>query len=179
MAIVWPGVVAPGLLAQSGTQELKMTVGKSVVIDYPSDIGRISTSNPDIVDVVSITAREILVNAKANGHRVTVVRRDVLDEDPPDCDVILAGDCWYDGRLAERVLPWLQRASAAGIDILVGDPGRRFLPVDELVELATYDVQTTTEIEDMAQKQARVYALRPAEDVSRRPVRPAPRGSPG
>src|SRR5262249_54133865 len=57
----------------AGTQELKLTVGKSVVIDYPSDIGRISTSNPDIVDAVPITAREILINAKANGQSTLVV----------------------------------------------------------------------------------------------------------
>jgi pilus assembly protein CpaC len=63
---------APGLFAQ-GTQELKLTVGKSVVIDYPSDVGRISTSNPDIVDAVPITSREILINAKANGQSTLVV----------------------------------------------------------------------------------------------------------
>jgi pilus assembly protein CpaC len=73
LTILWAGVAVPGLLAQSGTQELKMTVGKSVVIDYPSDIGRISTSNPDIVDAVPITAREILINAKANGQSTLVV----------------------------------------------------------------------------------------------------------
>ncbi len=59
--------------AQSGTQELKLTVGKSVVIDYPADVGRISTSNPEIVDVVAITAREILLNAKALGQSTVVV----------------------------------------------------------------------------------------------------------
>src|SRR5260370_27922328 len=66
-------VAAPWLLGQWGTQELKLTVGKSVVIDYPSDIGRISTSNPDIVDAVPITSREILINAKANGQSTLVV----------------------------------------------------------------------------------------------------------
>ena len=90
------------------------------------------------------------------------MRRDVLDEEAPEVDVILAGDCWYDARLAERVLPWLRRARARGIDILVGDPGRRYLPTDELVELASYDVRTTTELEDLERKQGRVYALRPA-----------------
>ena len=73
LAILWASAAVPVLLAQSGTQELKMTVGKSVVIDYPSDIGRISTSNPDIVDAVPITAREILINAKANGQSTLVV----------------------------------------------------------------------------------------------------------
>src|SRR5882724_2021522 len=73
LAMMCAGAGAPGLLAQSGSQELKLTVGKSVVIDYPSDVGRISTSNPDVVDAVPITAREILINAKANGQSTLVV----------------------------------------------------------------------------------------------------------
>jgi pilus assembly protein CpaC len=73
LALGLVGSAARRLLAQSGTQELKLTVGKSVVIDYPSDIGRISTSNPDAVDAVPITAREILINAKANGQSTLVV----------------------------------------------------------------------------------------------------------
>jgi predicted nicotinamide N-methyase len=113
------------------------------------------------VDVDGFAVVAIGLNARANGRRVAVVRRDVLDDEPPSADVILAGDCWYDARLAARVMPWLRRARERGIDVLVGDPGRRYLPTDELVELATYDVRTTTELEDLAQKQARVYAVRP------------------
>ncbi len=74
--------------------------------------------------------------------------------------MILAGDCWYEAALAERVLPWLRRAGALGIDVLVGDPGRRYLPVDELIELARYDVRTTTDLEDLDRKEGRVYRLR-------------------
>ena len=92
---------------------------------------------------------------------MTVFRRDVLDDAPPQVDLILAGDCWYDARLAIRVLPWLQRARDRGIGVLVGDPGRRYLPTEDLVELAAYDVRTTTELEDLDRKQGRVYALRP------------------
>ena len=111
-------------------------------------------------DIDGFAAAAIDLNARANGCRVTIVGRDVLDEEPPDVDVILAGDCWYDAGLAERVLPWLHRGHARGIDILIGDPGRRYLPTDELVELACYDVRTTTELEDLEHKQGRVYALR-------------------
>ncbi|MBK9168322.1 MAG: pilus assembly protein N-terminal domain-containing protein [Bryobacterales bacterium] len=64
---------AAALLAQSATQDLRLTVGKSIVIDYPSDVGRISTSNPDVVDAVPITAREILLNAKTVGNSTVVV----------------------------------------------------------------------------------------------------------
>lgn len=111
-------------------------------------------------DIDAFAAAAIELNARANGRRVTVVRRDVLNEEPPEVDVILAGDCWYDARLAERVLPWLQRARDHGVDVLVGDPGRRYLPTDELVELASYDVRTTTELEDLERKRGRVYVVR-------------------
>ena len=110
------------------------------------------------IDPYGVAAIDL--NAKANGRRITIVARDVLDEHPPDADVVLAGDCWYETGFADRVLPWLRRAQAAGLDVLLGDPGRRYLPSPELVELATYDVRTTTELEDQDQKRAAVYALR-------------------
>jgi predicted nicotinamide N-methyase len=122
------------------------------------------------VDIDAFAAAAIGLNARANGARVTVLHRDVLDEEPPDADVILAGDCWYDARLAERVLPWLRRAQEQGIDVLVGDPGRRYLPVDDLVELAAYEVRTTTDLEDMDRKVGRVYRLWCDAQLRRRPA---------
>lgn len=113
-------------------------------------------------DIDQFAAAAIELNARANRRRVAVVRRDVLDDEPPAADVVLAGDCWYDSVLAGRVLPWLEQARDAGIEILVGDPGRRYLPVDRLVELAVYGVRTTTELEDLEHKEGRVYRLRPA-----------------
>ncbi len=115
-------------------------------------------------DIDAFAAAAVSLNARVNGERVAVVRRDVLDDDPPDVDMVLAGDCWYEGSLATRVMPWLHLARDRGIDVLLGDPRRRYLPVDDLVEVATYDVRTTTELEDLEHKQAGVYVLRPTED---------------
>jgi predicted nicotinamide N-methyase len=112
-------------------------------------------------DIDPFAAAAIALNARANHRRVAVVRRDVLDDEPPDVDVVLAADCWYEALLAERVMPWLRRARERGIDVLVGDPGRRYLPVGDLVELAAYEVRTTTALEDMDRKRAAVYALGP------------------
>ncbi len=112
-------------------------------------------------DIDAFAAAAIELNARANGRRVAIVRRDLLEEPAPDVDVILAGDCWYEPGLAGRVLPWLRRARDRGMHVLAGDPGRRYLPADELVELASYDVATTTELEDLARKRGAVYALRP------------------
>ncbi len=111
------------------------------------------------VDIDPHAAAAIELNARANRLRLAAIRRDVLDDDPPDVEVVLAGDFCYDLALAERVMPWLERARAIGIEVLVGDPGRRYLPAGALVEIACYDVRTTTELDDLDHKQGRVYRL--------------------
>jgi len=71
-ALAWATIVPTPLLAQN-MQELKMIVGRSVVVDYPADIGRISTSNPETVDYVAVTTREILLHAKSHGNATLIV----------------------------------------------------------------------------------------------------------
>ncbi|MEZ5399549.1 MAG: pilus assembly protein N-terminal domain-containing protein [Bryobacteraceae bacterium] len=61
------------VLAQTSAEDLKVTVGKSLVIDYPTDIGRISTSNPDVVDAVAVSTREVLLHAKGHGVSTVVI----------------------------------------------------------------------------------------------------------
>lgn len=125
------------------------------------------------LDIDPFAVAAMRANASANRCRIAAARRDVLDEEPPDVDVILAGDCWYEAGLAARVLPWLLRAQARGIDVIVGDPGRRHLPVSELRLLGTYEVRTTTELEDMDRKQGLVYALRPRDRHGDRAIQSA------
>lgn len=60
-------------LAQSGIEEIRVPLGRSVVIDYPEDVSRISTSNPEIVDYVPVSTREILLHAKGLGTATLVV----------------------------------------------------------------------------------------------------------
>src|SRR5512140_1219934 len=162
-AFAWAGGLAiarylrenPGSVA--GRRVFDLASGSGLCAIAAMRAGAAEATGADI-DAFAIAAIE--VNARANGRRVTAIRRDVLDDGPPDADVILAGDCWYEARLAERVLPWLQRARERGLNVLVGDPGRRYLPAADLVELARYDVRTTTELEDLELKQGRVYAMR-------------------
>jgi pilus assembly protein CpaC len=73
--VSWLAVfLAAGLaFAQGGPEDIRLTVGKSIVIDYPTDISRISTSNPDIVDASPVTAREILIHGKSFGTVTLVV----------------------------------------------------------------------------------------------------------
>ena len=161
-AFAWAGGLAIGRYLRDHPE----TVAGRRVFDLASGSGLCAIASMQAgaaeatgVDIDSFAAAAIELNARANGHRVSVVGRDVLDEEPPEVDVILAGDCWYEAGLAGRVMPWLRQARDRGIDVLVGDPGRRYLPTDKLVELASYDVRTTTELEDLERKQAWVYAL--------------------
>ena len=162
-AFAWGG----GLAVARYLREHPEAVAGRRVLDLGSGSGlcaiaalRAMATEAVAVDIDPLAVAAIELNARANACRVTAIQRDLLDDPPPDTDVILAADCWYEAAFATRVLPWLQRARAAGIDVLVGDPGRRYLPVEQLTELATYDVRTTTELEDLDYKRASVYALR-------------------
>jgi predicted nicotinamide N-methyase len=162
-AFAWSG----GLAIARYLREQPETVAGLSVFDLVAGSGlcaiaalRAGASEATSADIDEIALDAVQLNARANRRRVAVVRRDVLDEDPPDVDVILAGDCWYEARLAERVRPWLRRAHDQGIHVLIGDPGRRYLSTDELLERAAYDVRTTTELEDLALKKGHVYGFR-------------------
>ena len=162
-AIAWAG----GLAIARYLREHPEVVAGRRVLDLASGSGLCAIAAAGAgaeevtgADIDPYAAAAIELNARANGCRTTVLQRDVLDEDTPDVDVILAGDCCYEATLAGRVLPWLQRAHSSSVDVLLGDPGRRYLPLDALVELAAYDVRTTSELDDLRLRQARVYTLR-------------------
>lgn len=167
----WAFAWAGGLAVASYLREHPESVAGRRVLDLASGSGlcaiaamRAGATAVTGVDIDEFAAAAIGLNARANRCRVAAVRRDVLDEEPPDADIILAGDCWYDATLAGRVLPWLRRARERGIDVLVGDPGRPYLPTADLVELASYDVRTTTELEDLELKRGLVFILPSADD---------------
>ncbi|HLO36148.1 MAG TPA: 50S ribosomal protein L11 methyltransferase [Candidatus Deferrimicrobium sp.] len=162
-AFAWGGGLA---IARYLADHPEAVAGRRVV-DFASGSGlcavaamRAGASEATGFDIDAFAVASIDLNARANGVRSSAVRRDVLDEAPPDTDVILAGDCWYEAELARRVLPWLQRARDDGIDVIVGDPGRRYLPAGDLDELGRYEVRTTTELEDLDHKEGRVYRIR-------------------
>lgn len=76
-------------------------------------------------------------NAAANGVAVEMLPS--LDPLPP-VDLVLAGDVFYDARPARQSIILLDRFLAAGIPVLVGDPGRKHLPLKRLTQVAAYDV---------------------------------------
>jgi predicted nicotinamide N-methyase len=110
-------------------------------------------------DVDPICRAAIAVNAEANGVTVQAAIEDLLDRPPPAVDVILAGDICYERILTGRVLEWLGAAHAAGVTVLIGDPGRTYFPKSGLTQLAQYEVRTTRELEDYEIKRTGVWTF--------------------
>lgn len=108
-------------------------------------------------EIDSFAIRAISLNAEANGVIVDDTLEDVLDGDGTGADVVLAGDVFYEKRLADRVLPFLQRVRARGAAALVGDPGRTYLPRRRFEALAAYDVPVARTVEDAEVKRTTVW----------------------
>ena len=116
----------------------------------------------------ALAAAAITLNAGVNRVRLELTAGDLLDEpgrpgatraDRARADVVLAGDAFYDRAMASLMLPFLERASHAGALVLVGDPGRAYLPRDRLTQVAAYEVPVERVIEDADVKHTTVWSL--------------------
>jgi predicted nicotinamide N-methyase len=74
-------------------------------------------------------------------------------------DVVLAGDVFYEKPLADRLIPWFAKLAERGAEIIVGDPGRSYLPKERLRQLAVYTVPVTRALEDSEVKRTTVWAF--------------------
>lgn len=105
------------------------------------------------------TARDALrLNLAANGVTAAIVD-DVTAGATPRVDIVLGGDVFYAPEVAMQVLPFLDRCLASGIDVLVGDPGRRDLPLARLERIATYPVAEVGAPRGSVTTNAAVYRL--------------------
>lgn len=110
-------------------------------------------------DIDPFCAAAVAANALTNGVAVAFTDADLLKAAPPEVDLICAGDVFYEKPMAEAMLAWLGRARTAGIEVVVGDPGRSYFPNSGLTLLAEYTVPTTRELEDQTVKRSRVWTL--------------------
>ncbi|MCR4522918.1 MULTISPECIES: methyltransferase [Bosea] len=109
-------------------------------------------------DIDAFAAAAIGINAAANGVTVALRCDDLIGRDE-GWDVICAGDVCYEREMAERVIAWLEGLSARGATVLIGDPGRSYLPRERLEALATYEVPVTRALEDAEIKRSSVWRL--------------------
>lgn len=136
-----------------GKHVLDFATGSGLVAIAAAKAGAASVLAADIDPFCAAAVR---LNTAANGVSLTFDGRDFIGENS-GFDVLLAGDVFYDREFADRLLPWFSQLSEHTITVIVGDPGRSYLPRDRLTKLAEYQVPVTRALEDAEVKRTTVW----------------------
>ena len=141
-------------------------VKKRHVLDFAAGSGLVGIAaakagarQVDAVDIDPFAIAAVAVNSTANAVSITARQADVIGEDH-GWDVVFAGDVFYERDMATRVFAWLDALRRRGAQVLIGDPGRSYLPKDRLEALATYNVPVTRTLEDSDVKRTGVWHIR-------------------
>ncbi len=161
-AFAWAGGQA---LARYLLDHAEIAAGKHV-LDVASGSGLVAiaamkagAASARAVDIDAFAAHAARLNAALNGVVLEIEVSDPIDQ-PSDRELILVGDLFYDRDLALRVFAWLTVLKAEGKAVLIGDPGRTYLPRDQLEQIAAYDIPVSRALEDAEIKRAAVWRLR-------------------
>ncbi|MFC0244618.1 class I SAM-dependent methyltransferase [Falsochrobactrum ovis] len=141
----------------------EVVAGKTV-LDFASGSGLIAIAAAksgarDILatDIDTFAPFAMRLNADANHVSFRSDTQDLIGQDL-GWDVVLAGDVFYEKPLAERLIPWFDQLAQRGASVIVGDPGRAYLPKNKLRRLEEYTVPVTRALEDAEIKRTTVWA---------------------
>jgi predicted nicotinamide N-methyase len=112
-------------------------------------------------EIDRFAAAAIAANAALNAVAVAATTTDLVGTAQPRWAVVTAGDVCYERALAARVVPWLRALAGEGALVLIGDPGRAYLPASGLRERARYRVPTSRELEDREFRDGIVWEVLP------------------
>jgi predicted nicotinamide N-methyase len=136
-----------------GSRVLDFATGSGLVAIAAAKAGAASVLAADIDPFCAAAVR---LNAAANEVEIAFDNMDFIGENN-GFDVLLAGDVFYDKPFAERLIPWFSRLASNGTTVLIGDPGRSYLPREKLTKLAEYQVPVTRALEDAEVKRTTVW----------------------
>ena len=172
-AFAWAGGQA---LARHVLDHPELVRGKRV-LDFGAGSGllalaaaRAGASAVTAAEIDPFAAAAIALNAALNRLALRVETADVIGAVAVPWQVVLVGDMCYERPLAERLTQWLRRLAADRTLVLLGDPGRNYLPREGLTALARYAVPTPLDLEDRVTRQGVVWrvesSLSPPADAS-------------
>lgn len=144
----------PGIVA--GRRVLDVACGSGLVAIAAALSG---AARVEAADIDAFATAATALNAEANGVAVTPRLGDLVGADE-GWEVVLAADIFYERDIAERMTAWLGALEMRGALVLIGDPGRTYLPRDQLEEVACYRVPVTRDLEDADVKETRVWRFR-------------------
>ncbi|MCW2237544.1 class I SAM-dependent methyltransferase [Azospirillum canadense] len=163
-AFAWPGGQA---VARLVLDRPDLVAGKSV-LDFAAGTGLVGiaamkagATRVQSCDIDRFALAAIAVNAELNGVEVKAVSADLVGRDLPGIDVVLAGDVCYEKPMADRVTAWLRGIAATGTLVLLGDPGRAYVPTSGIERIGRYTVPTSLELEDRETRDTTIWRLLP------------------
>jgi predicted nicotinamide N-methyase len=164
-AFAWAGGQALGRYVLDHPE----TVRGKAVLDLASGSGLVGiaamkagATSVACADIDDFARAAIMLNAQHNSVPIETLADDLLAATASQgWDVILAGDIFYERDTAQHAFAFLSDHAARGATVLIGDPGRSYLPEDKLIIRATYGVPVTRELEDAEIKQTSVWGLAP------------------
>ncbi len=74
-------------------------------------------------------------------------------------DVLLAGDVFYDAGAARRFIVWFRELARSGVRVLVGDPGRAYVPTERVIVRSEVTVPVPEGLEGKHEMSARVLEV--------------------
>ena len=157
-AFAWAGGQA---IARHIIDNPDLVAGKAV-LDVATGGGLVAlaalSAGADVVvanEIDPLAGTAIRLNADLNGlgGRLVVRIEDMTAIPAPTTDgipfdIVLAGDVCYERAMSERMTAWLRGFVASGAQVLMGDPGRAYVPTTGIEEIARYDVPTDARLED-------------------------------
>jgi predicted nicotinamide N-methyase len=163
-AFAWAGGQA---LARHLLDHAALVAGKRV-LDLGSGSGlagiaamKAGAAQVSAVDIDAFAIAAIELNGQANHVSIEAIQNDMLGARGAAGAVILVGDLFYEKPFAERVLAFLEAQAKHGADVLLGDPGRSYLPRDRFEPVATYAVPVSRDLEDGEIKNTSVWRFKP------------------
>ena len=146
----------PGIVAGRAVLDFGSGSGLVAIAAAKAGARRVLAAEIDHFAVAAIAA-----NAALNDVIVEVTTEDMIGAIDPCWEIVTAGDVCYEREMADRVVPWLRRLAGNGALVLLGDPGRAYLPDSGLRERARYLVPTSREIEDRDSRETVVWEVLP------------------
>ena len=165
-AFAWAGGQA---LARHILDAPEIVAGKHV-LDFASGSGLVAiaaakagAARVEAADIDPFALAAMSLNAAANKVSIWPQGEDQIGQDG-GWDTVLAGDICYEKVLAGRVINWLSGLARRGATVLIGDPGRAYLPTelgpDRMILISTHLVPVTRELEDADVKLTSVWQLK-------------------
>jgi predicted nicotinamide N-methyase len=156
-AFAWPGGQA---LARHILDNPALVAGKRV-LDFAAGGGiaaiacvMAGATTVEAAEIDDLALAAVGLNARVN-HTTVAQAHDVVGA---ACrwDLILCGDVCYEAPMTGHIMPWLT-VMARSAEVWIADPGRAYLPKTGLTRFATYQIETTLELEDRASREVGLY----------------------